>query len=355
MEIHPWLKFEHQVEVNTEQLDSFCQNNSIQKIDLIHMDVQGAELMVLNGAEKMIPKIKMIWMEVENLKLYKDQPLKTDVESFMATHGFTKIKDTVSSIAGDQLWVNLSYFPRKRFTHNVWRLVEPLFTKKKKKVELSDAAFVKKSFAQCGEDLIVDYIFQAKGLKTYSHLDIGAHHPYKVNNTYLSYTKGGRGINVEPNPNLFSLFNETRKEDINLNVGVAEISGELEYFMVNDPALNTFSKDELLHIQEKGYKLVNTIKVKVHTINEIIQNYFRDEAPDVLFVDVEGLDLEIIRSLDFQKYRPKVICIETISFETDGSGVKNDNLIQFILSKDYQLYADTNINSIFVLKDFWHQ
>lgn len=73
------------------------------------MDVQGAELMVLKGAENFIKNINMIWLEVEAVELYKAQPLKNDVEQFMLDNNFTKIKDTVYNEAGDQFWVNKNY------------------------------------------------------------------------------------------------------------------------------------------------------------------------------------------------------------------------------------------------------
>ena len=65
-------------------------------------------------------------------------------------------------------------------------------------------------------------------------------------------------------------------------------------------------------------------------------------------IDVEGYELEVLKSLDFEKHYPKVICAETISFSTRGQGVKNIPLIDFIKSKGYSKYADTAINTIFV-------
>jgi FkbM family methyltransferase len=120
IEVHPWLKFKKKVTVNTDTLENFMFENSISLIDFIHMDVQGAELMVLKGAGQSISKIKMIWLEVENVELYKNQPLASDVESFLKQNGFIKIKDTVNKIAGDQLWVNYSYFLKKKITRNLY-------------------------------------------------------------------------------------------------------------------------------------------------------------------------------------------------------------------------------------------
>ena len=130
LDIHPWLKFENKETVKTITLNEFCNENKIDVIDFIHMDVQGAEIMVLNGADKFMTKIKMIWLEVENVELYKNQPLKNDIEDFMLKYGFTKIKDTVNHVAGDQLWVNLDYFPKKKLTNKIWKMYSRIFNKK---------------------------------------------------------------------------------------------------------------------------------------------------------------------------------------------------------------------------------
>ncbi|TXD50465.1 MULTISPECIES: FkbM family methyltransferase [unclassified Polaribacter] len=109
-EVHPWLKFKKTITIETETLDSFCINESLATIDFIHMDVQGAELMVLQGAQNMLPKIKSIWLEVERIALYEKQALKKDIEVFLDKNGFICIINKVNYIAGDQFWVRETYF-----------------------------------------------------------------------------------------------------------------------------------------------------------------------------------------------------------------------------------------------------
>ena len=109
LEIHEWLKFKKEIKVPTDTLSNFCMQNKIDFIDFIHMDVQGAELMVLQGAENYIDKISMIWLEVEAVELYKGQPLKNDIEAFLKGNGFTKLVDTVYTEAGDQFWINTTF------------------------------------------------------------------------------------------------------------------------------------------------------------------------------------------------------------------------------------------------------
>lgn len=116
----PWLKFEDVINVESTTLYDVCCEKSISHIDFVHMDVQGAELQVLYGAKDLIKKIKVVWLEVESIALYKNQPLKQDIESFMHQHGFTKLKDTVGNVSGDQLYINTNYLSKKSISQKLF-------------------------------------------------------------------------------------------------------------------------------------------------------------------------------------------------------------------------------------------
>lgn len=220
----------------------------------------------------------------------------------------------------------------------------------------SENSFQKKSYSQSGEDLIVKFIFDCLGITKPSYLDIGAHHPYFISNTALFYEKGSRGINIEPDPVLFSEFLKERKSDVNLNIGISDIDGELDFFVISASTLNTFSKEEAYNYEKEGnFKIKSIKKIKVNTLVSILNQYSNGIFPQFLSIDAEGVDEIIIKAIDFEENFPIVICIETISFSTSGNGLKNNDLIQYIESKGYLLYADTNINSIFVKESFWRR
>ncbi|MDN3584403.1 FkbM family methyltransferase [Mucilaginibacter flavus] len=111
IDVVKFIEFKQRIDVETITLDAFCQNKGINLVDFVHMDVQGAELMVLNGARNSISKMKAIWLEVSKITLYKGQPLINDIERFMSENNFVKIKDTVDDITGDQFYVSKTFFP----------------------------------------------------------------------------------------------------------------------------------------------------------------------------------------------------------------------------------------------------
>ncbi|PQJ78486.1 FkbM family methyltransferase [Polaribacter porphyrae] len=109
-EVHPWLEFNEEITIKTDTFKNFCLDQKINTIDFIHMDVQGAELMVLQGAKDMINNINSIWLEVEKIELYENQALKEDIEQFFSDKDFICLLNKVNHIAGDQFWVNKNYF-----------------------------------------------------------------------------------------------------------------------------------------------------------------------------------------------------------------------------------------------------
>lgn len=212
----------------------------------------------------------------------------------------------------------------------------------------------RKSFSQCGEDLITKHIFDSLGILYPTYIDIGAHHPYQHSNTAMFNMLGSKGINIEPDPVLFSKFPEARPNDVNLNVGISNIESELEFFVMSNKTLNTFSREKAEDYQNnQGVPIAETKKIPVTTIEKIIEKHGKGNFWDFMSLDVEGFEMSILQSIDWEKNSPKVICCETITFSNSGQGKKEQEILDFICSKGYMIYADTFINTIFVKKDIW--
>lgn len=219
--------------------------------------------------------------------------------------------------------------------------------------KLSGARFEKASYSQCGEDIIIKFIFDSIGVEKPSYIDIGAHHPNYINNTALFYKHGSTGINIEPDPTLFKEFPRSRKRDVNINAGIADREGQLDFYIMSSPALNTFSKEEAENLKKDGYTIDKIQKIKVLPAGKIIDEYAGGRFPDFMTLDVEGYDMDILKAIEYERTSPTVICVETISFSNSGNGVKNDAIADLLKEKDYMIYADTYINTIFVKRTAW--
>jgi FkbM family methyltransferase len=217
------------------------------------------------------------------------------------------------------------------------------------------------SYSQNGEDLILKDLFSRIGVKNPSYLDVGANEPFFISNTYLLYSKGSRGVCIEPNPWLYKKFKRKRKGDICINAGIAfDEKREADFYLFSKDAsgLGTFSKEDAEFWEHTGNAIVGKhkpeaiIKMPLADINEVMGKYFSPH-PNLISLDVEGLDLAIIKTIDFQKFRPEVFCVETLGYAPDNKENKNNELISYLLSQGYFIYADTYINSIFCRKEVY--
>jgi len=138
-----------------------------------------------------------------------------------------------------------------------------------------------------------------------------------------------------------------------LNLGIATNEGELELYLMSSPTLNTFSKESVNIFIDEGYSVIGTQKIKVSTLNKIIDDYLGGCFPNFISLDTEGSELNILKSIDYEKSYPQVICVETISFSEKGRGVKDIKIIEFLTDKVYMVFANTYINTIFVRKIDW--
>ena len=211
--------------------------------------------------------------------------------------------------------------------------------------------YKKTTYSQLGEDLLIQFCLDHLALKKPGYLDIGAHHPFYLNNTALLYEQGCRGINIEPNPVLFEYFSRFRKRDINLKMGVGLQKGEETFYMIAPSTLSTFSEQEAADYEKKGYTISARPKVKIDTVTNIIKDHHAGKFPEILSIDIEGLDCLILKSLDLSTNYPKIICAETIKFETTPDVENKDlELIRLLMDKGYTVFADTVVNTIFCKK-----
>ena len=211
----------------------------------------------------------------------------------------------------------------------------------------------KKSYSQCGEDLLIQYIFTLRGIAKPSYLDIGANDPFFISNTALFYEKGSRGINIEANPQLAAKFAIARPQDINLNIGISDKEEELDFYIMQDDTLSTFSKTESDLMISKGKQLKKIKQIPLITIATVLDKYFKNKFPDFMSIDVEGMDFQILKSIDFTTSAPKVICVEAAEYSPVGAGMRRHEMIDFLVSKGYYEYANTNLNAIMVQSKFW--
>lgn len=201
------------------------------------------------------------------------------------------------------------------------------------------------AYSSEGEDLILKRIFDNKTNGVY--VDVGAHHPFRVSNTYLFYKMKWTGINIDPMPGSKALFDRYRPQDVNLEMGVSATRQHLTYHIFNEPALNTFSQDKVdEYTQDPKYQVINEKKIETWPLADILDNYLpQGRSIDFLTIDAEGLDMDVLRSNNWQKYRPAYILVESNPFLL--SDMHNSELGQFMQQAGYTIFAKTYYTYIF--------
>lgn len=203
-----------------------------------------------------------------------------------------------------------------------------------------DQWFGGRTYAQHGDDLAVLNIFKRLGIEKPSYLDVGAYHPFDLSNTALLYERGSRGINVEPNEAQFALFVAARPDDINLWNGVAPMVGLLPFHHVAaDPGRFTF---DVATATTLG--IVRSVEIPMVTLNGIVRDFAAGIWPDLLSIDIEGLDIDVLRSADFGADPPRVVIAEA----DNGSGDTSHELSALMHGKGFTLHSWCGSNMIFV-------
>ncbi len=208
------------------------------------------------------------------------------------------------------------------------------------------------SYAQAGEDRILHYLFATMGIERPTYLDIGANEPVRGSNTFFFYQRGSRGVLVEPEPVLFQKLKRTRPRDTVLNVGLGFSEEAAADFFVFPPAQsgwNTFSYEDAQARRVAGHPY-QTVSMPLKRVNTILEETL-STAPDFISIDVEGLDMDILRSLDFDRFAPTALVVETLRFGESPMAVKQPEIISYVCSKGYEVYGDTYINTIFRKKN----
>lgn len=212
------------------------------------------------------------------------------------------------------------------------------------------------SFSQSGEDSIIKYILDTIGrqIKNCTYLDLGANHASLLSNTYSFYSQGARGVLLEANPELARELTEKRPEDVVINKCLAEkSSGKLNFYIMNGDGLSTTDYQSAQNFikENPSLEITKTISVDSVTINEIITEYFPEKAPDIMNIDIEGMELAILKTTDFEKFRPLIIICEMIEYKNGLTvGQKNKEILDLMHAEDYEEFAFTGINSIFIDK-----
>ena len=209
--------------------------------------------------------------------------------------------------------------------------------------------FASLTYSQEGEDAVLARLLGSTIHGFY--VDIGAFHPMQYSNTFAFYRRGWRGINIDARPGSMELFKQLRPRDINLELAISDKAEVLTYYEFNEPALNGFCKEVAMEANGKAtFRIVGTTRIQTATLADTMEKHLPpSQIIDFMNVDVEGLDERVLRSNNWNKYRPRLILAEAIGLQSLNVAFKCP-LVPLLDHYGYEPVAKTLNTLIFRLR-----
>jgi FkbM family methyltransferase len=182
------------------------------------------------------------------------------------------------------------------------------------------------------------------GLVKGVYVDVGAYHPIFGSNTLLLCKQGWRGINIDFVPERIAAFNRYRPRDHNVVACVSAAVGPVEIAHYEIPSTDRIiASDDSEKLSAAGYKPIRLSQTSTTTLTQIIRKSpFRLQDIHYLDVDCEGHDLAVLRGLDLEECRPRILSVEA------ATALERRALMEFLTPYGYQLEVNLAPTSIFV-------
>jgi len=214
----------------------------------------------------------------------------------------------------------------------------------------------RRSHSQFGEDLHLrtyyDRLAYERGVTVSGGcvVDIGAFRPIVHSNSYLFHRLGWRCVNIDPTPGFRRRFDQVRPSDVNLEIGIAPEVGRATFFLFGTPSVwNTLDAASAAHAVRITGVTPRQIPVTLSRLDTVLDQHLGGHPFEILLVDAEGYDVEILRSGDFSRHRPRVVLIEVAGVSA-GTLAANP-VVRFLEPHGYTLHSWINPNLMLVRED----
>lgn len=201
---------------------------------------------------------------------------------------------------------------------------------------------VRQSWSQFGEDLVARDIL---GLKPGYYVDVGCNDPIRWSNTFLFYLHGWNGLLVDGNRDLIEACRRERPADRAVCCLLGEAEGEGEIAIYDDHALSSAVASH--NARRRGEaRLLETRKVPIRTLTSLLEEHHAPSDIAFLSIDVEGMDLMVLRGLDFARFRPRLIAVEDAAFAPLDP--RQSAIVGLLTGHGYRLYSHVHPTLFFV-------
>ena len=218
-------------------------------------------------------------------------------------------------------------------------------------------AWVHETYSQGYEDVVICGELEAYQLRNkvkldhtnLTYIEVGANHPIATSSTFLISKKFQvGGLLIEPNPELAETLRNYRVNDEIIEAAVTTgDEKEIGFFLCEDNEISSVVEkfvEEWSGISNSFPGVQEKITVKAININELLK-LVNNKDVVILTIDVEGLDLHILKDIDLEACRPYIIVIEPSEAYAPGN---TNSMIEYMEQNDYRLMSANFVNLIFV-------
>lgn len=174
-----------------------------------------------------------------------------------------------------------------------------------------------------------------------SYVDIGAGTPIWGSNTYFFYKKGWRGVTVDPIGFNISLHKIVRPRDQKYRSLVSSESSQIEFYELIPWELSTTDVNMVLSRIKNGAIIFRKENISSIQLSQIYDAN-PPKRPAILSIDVEGAEMEVLLSNNWERYKPDLICVEELSNPLDKSKIRD-----FLKTHNYSLMVYNGVSSIY--------
>ena len=210
-------------------------------------------------------------------------------------------------------------------------------------------------FSQFGEDAVLQSYYMEKAYRAHPpqswreslnpkiengfYVDIGAYEPKKFSNTYWFYRKGWSGINIDAFPGSMIQFNRLRPRDINIEALISDSNEELDFYTWGESCgVNTLDPDYAKEWELKLDQSPKLFRLHPQRLDDILNKHLPvDRSISFMNIDTEGHEIEVLRSNNWERYRPELLVIELLM--NDIERILNSELALFMANIGYSLYS----------------
>ena len=199
------------------------------------------------------------------------------------------------------------------------------------------------SFSQFGEDRVLRVLFpESAG----TYVDVGAGEPASGSNTYAFYRAGWSGVLIDA-VSRYQRWSRVLRPRDDFRLGLcSSASGQTEFFEFKQAQFSTTDEARATQLIDSGRILAASYPVTSLAIRDLPLTC-QPADPCFFSIDVEGAEMSVLDSVDWERTRPAAICIEELEFSLGEPSLVG----RYLGDRGYRLEARVGLSSIYLHAD----